>query len=67
MDFTLIKKINIKEEKVKNYFFFTATQDGILTIGANANLVNAGKETIGSLSNYSGDIPVGKYIKIFVE
>lgn len=44
-----------------------ATQDGILTIGANANLVNAGKETIGSLSNYSGDIPVGKYIKIFVE
>lgn len=45
----------------------TAAQDGILTIGANANLVNAGKETIGSLSNYSGDIPVGKYIKIFVE
>ena len=38
-------------------------EDGFLTVGANANLVNSGRETIGSLSQYSGDIPVGKYIK----
>lgn len=37
--------------------------DGFLTVGANANLVNSGKETVGSLSQYAGDIPVGKYIK----
>ena len=41
----------------------TIPKDGFLTIGANSTLVNNGTETIGSLSKYSGDIPVGKYIK----
>lgn len=41
----------------------TIPEDGFLTVGANSYLVNTGAETIGSLSKYSGDIPVGKYIK----
>lgn len=41
----------------------TIPQDGFLTIGANSTLVNRGDETIGELSKYDGDIPVGKYIK----
>lgn len=38
-------------------------EDGFLTVGCNAYLLNKGTETEGSLSLYSGDIPVGKYIK----
>lgn len=41
----------------------TIPEDGFLTVGANSYLVSTGAETIGSLSKYSGDIPVGKYIK----
>lgn len=37
---------------------------GFLTIGANGYLVSKGTEIVGSLSKYSGDIPVGKYIKV---
>ena len=37
---------------------------GFLTIGANSTLVENGTEVIGNLSKYSGDIPVGKYIKV---
>jgi hypothetical protein len=37
---------------------------GFLTIGANSTLVGNGTESIGVLSKYSGDIPVGKYIKV---
>lgn len=38
-------------------------KSGFLTVGANAYLVSKGTEIVGSLSKYSGDIPVGKYIK----
>lgn len=38
-------------------------EDGFLTVGANANLVNSGRETVGTLSQFDGDIPIGKYIK----
>lgn len=38
-------------------------QDGFLTIGANSTIVNRGDDTPGQLSQYEGDIPVGKYIK----
>lgn len=38
-------------------------QDGFLTIGANSTIINRGDDTPGSLSQYNGDIPVGKYIK----
>lgn len=41
-------------------------EDGFLTVGANAYLVNKGSESVGSLSQYSGDIPVGKYIKFTI-
>ena len=41
----------------------TIPEDGFLTVGANSYLVSTGAETIGSLSKYPGDIPVGKYIK----
>lgn len=41
-------------------------EDGFLTVGANAYLVSKGTENIGSLSQYSGDIPVGKYIKFTI-
>lgn len=41
----------------------TIPEDGFLTVGANSYLVNKGTEIVGSLSQYSGDIPVGKYIK----
>ena len=37
---------------------------GYLTIGANGHLVGEGNETVGALSKYPGDIPVGKYIKV---
>lgn len=37
---------------------------GYLTIGANGYLVGEGSETVGALSKYPGDIPVGKYIKV---
>lgn len=38
-------------------------QDGFLTIGANSTIINRGDDTPGQLSQYDGDIPVGKYIK----
>lgn len=38
-------------------------QDGFLTVGANAFLVSQGTETVGALSKYTTDRPVGKYIK----
>lgn len=38
-------------------------QDGFLAIGANSTILNRGDDTPGSLSQYDGDIPVGKYIK----
>ena len=41
----------------------TIPEDGFLTVGANSHLVSTGAEKVGSLSKYSGDIPVGKYIK----
>lgn len=44
----------------------TIPEDGFLTIGYNAYLLNKGTETVGSLSQYSGDIPVGKYIKFTI-
>lgn len=37
--------------------------DGFLTIGANSTIINRGDDTPGELSQYDGDIPVGKYIK----
>lgn len=45
----------------------TIPEDGFLTVGANSYLVSTGAETIGSLSKYSGDIPVGKYIKFKID
>ena len=45
----------------------TIPEDGFLTVGANSYLVSTGEETIGSLSKYSGDIPVGKYIKFKID
>lgn len=41
-------------------------KDGFITVGANYHLVESGKETVGSLSKYDGDIPVGKYIKFTI-
>lgn len=41
-------------------------QEGFLTVGANSTLVNNGTESIGSLSQFDGDIPVGKYIKFTI-
>lgn len=38
-------------------------QDGFLTVGANSTIINRGDDTPGELSQYDGDIPVGKYIK----
>ena len=38
-------------------------QDGFLTVGANAYLVSKGTETVGALSKYPTDTPIGKYIK----
>jgi len=45
----------------------TIPEDGFLTIGANSTLVGNGTETVGALSKYTGDIPIGKYIKILIE
>ena len=44
----------------------TIPEDGFLTVGANSYLVYKGAESVGSLSKYSGDIPVGKYIKFTI-
>lgn len=41
----------------------TATKDGFITVGANSTIINRGDDTPGQLSQYDGDIPVGKYIK----
>lgn len=41
-------------------------EDGFLTVGANSYLVSSGKESVGSLSQYDGDIPIGKYIKFTI-
>lgn len=38
-------------------------KDGFLTVGANSTIVNRGDDTPGQLSQFEGDIPVGKYIK----
>lgn len=38
-------------------------QDGFITVGANSTIVNRGDDTPGQLSQFEGDIPVGKYIK----
>lgn len=42
-------------------------EDGFLTVGCNAYLLSNGTESEGSLSQYDGDIPVGKYIKFKIE
>lgn len=39
-------------------------QDGYISIGSNSTIIGRGDDTPGQLSNFSGDIPVGKYIKI---
>lgn len=41
-------------------------EDGFITVGAHAGLVSSGKESVGSLSRYDGDIPIGKYIKFII-
>lgn len=41
----------------------TIPQTGFITVGANSTIINRGDDTPGKLSNYDGDIPVGKYIK----
>lgn len=45
----------------------TVPQDGFITVGGHYKLVNNGTETEGQLSQFSDDIPVGRYIKIKVE
>lgn len=42
-------------------------KNGFLTVGANYYLVDIGEESVGSLSKYDGDIPVGKYIKFKID
>lgn len=47
----------------KRTIILNIPQDGFLTIGANSTIINRGDDIPGNLSQYNGDIPVGKYIK----
>lgn len=36
---------------------------GFITVGANSTIINRGDDTPGQLSQFDGDIPIGRYIK----